>query len=157
MRRDSGIFEAELKKRKEVLGYLHSRGVKDETIQSWRLGMPQPAGKGFQKHLLSKGFAKDYIAEAGVGIKSEKKVGEVYDRFAGHPCSLYTTRPAVSSPSPADFLRKLKAHVKRVSRPKYVNSPETALFRKSRILYGYDRAKNFIRKARLHSPRRGPV
>jgi DNA primase len=144
------FFESTLKERADVAAYLHARGVKDETIASWRLGYAPASWEELSKHLVSRGFSKDEIVEAGLAAKSEKKPGEVYDRFRGRIMfPLFDPSGRVVA-----FSGRFFEEIKGTNPPagggepaKYVNSPETVLFKKSKLLYGFDRAKNNIRKA----------
>lgn len=141
------FFEEELKKRKEVLEYLRNRGVADETIVAWRLGYAPASWEELSRALVAKGFKKEDIAAAGLAVKSEKKPGEIFDRFRGRimfPMGDNTGRIIAFS---GRFYEKVPGAKDDTEPAKYVNSPETALFRKSNMLYGFDKAKNFIRKA----------
>ncbi|MDO8518290.1 MAG: DNA primase [bacterium] len=142
----TAFFESTLAGRKDVQDYLTTRGVSAETIKTWRLGYAPASWEELCKHLLSNGFSKDDIVEAGFGVKSERKPGEVFDRFRGRIMfPIFDASSKVIAVSGRFFEKVLGA--KDDSEPaKYVNSPETPLFKKSRVLYGYDRAKNAIRK-----------
>ena len=141
------FFEDKLKKRSEILNYLHSRGVKDETITLWRLGYAPAAWEELSTHLLAKGFLMSEVVDAGLAIKSEKKAGEVYDRFRGRIMFPMADAGGGVVAFSGRFFEKVHGSKEEGEPAKYVNSPETALFSKSRTLYGLDRAKAFIRKA----------
>jgi DNA primase len=141
------FFEQTRKDRTDVTDYLHSRGVLDETILSWRLGYAPASWRELSEHLQIHGFTKDEIVDAGLAARSEKKPDEVYDRFRGRimfPLFDLTGRVIAFS---GRFFEKVPGGHEESEPAKYVNSPETALFKKSKVLYGLDRAKNFIRKA----------
>ncbi len=141
------FFELELKRRKDVQNYLKTRGLKEETIQSWRLGYAPASWEDLARYLAGRGFAKDLIVEAGFAVRSEKKPGEIFDRFRGRiifPMFDVAGQPIAVS---GRFFEKVQGSKEEGEPAKYVNSPETALFRKSRVLYGFDRARNFIRNA----------
>jgi len=141
------FFETALWERKEVIEYLHSRGLHDDTIRSWRLGYAPATWEALSKHLAAKGFTKDEMVDAGFAVRSEKKPGEVFDRFRGRimfPIFDSAGRPVAVS---GRYFEKVPGQKEADEPAKYVNSPETALFKKSKILYGFDRAKNSIRKA----------
>ncbi len=143
----TSFFESTLKARKDIQDYLHTRGVHEETIAAWRLGYAPASWEDLSKHLLGLGFTRDELAEAGVAAKSERKAGEVYDRFRGRVMfPLFDAGGKVIAFS-GRFFEKVAGQSGEDEPAKYVNSPETVLFKKSRVLYGYDRAKNFIRKA----------
>ncbi len=140
------FFESKLKEKSDALEYLHKRGMIDETISSWRLGYAPASWRDVSKHLALHGFSKDEIADAGLAAKSEKKPGEIYDRFRGRIIfPLFDAGGRVIAFS-GRFFENIAGAKEGEEPAKYVNSPETALFKKSRVLYGYDRAKNNIRK-----------
>lgn len=141
------FFEATLAEKKEVREYLHSRGVTDETIRTWRLGYAPAAWEELSRYLSVKGFSKDDMVDAGFAVRSEKKPGEIFDRFRGRiifPIFDAAGRPIGVS---GRFFERVPGQKEEGEPAKYVNSPETALFKKSKTLYGFDRAKNAIRKA----------
>jgi len=142
------FFQAELEKRKDVLEYVKKRGVTDETITTWRIGYAPAHWRDLSDYLTTKGFSKDIQAEAGLVARSQNKPGEVYDRFRGRIMfPLFDAGGKVIAFS-GRFFEKVEGQKDDGGEPaKYVNSSETPIFKKSRVLYGYDRAKNFIRKA----------
>ncbi|MDE2071522.1 MAG: DNA primase, partial [Patescibacteria group bacterium] len=77
------FFEAELQKRKDVQDYLHTRGLKPETSLSWRIGYAPASWDQLSLHLKSVGFSNEEIVDAGFAVKSEKKQGDIFDRFRG--------------------------------------------------------------------------
>ena len=143
------FFEEQLKKRKDVHDYVLGRGATDETIASWRIGYAPASWRELCDHLERKGFSKADVADAGLAIKSQKEDadGRVYDRFRGRvmfPISDLSGRVIAFS---GRFFEKMEGSKEEGEPAKYVNSPETDLFKKSKILYGLDKAKGFIRKA----------
>ncbi len=142
----TSFFEAQLHKRPDVEEYIRARAVTDETAKTWRLGYAPASWQSASDHLAICGFTKDEIVEAGIAAKSEKRPGEVYDRFRGRimfPISDAQGRVIAFS---GRIFEEMSGSSGEGS-AKYVNSPETVLFKKSRILYGFDKAKNAIRKA----------
>lgn len=137
----------ELKKRTDVLKYLEARGVTEETIVSWRLGYAPASWRETCEHLQAKGFSKEDIADAGLAAKSEKKPGEIYDRFRGRIMFPIADMSGHIIAFSGRFYEKVEGSREEGEPAKYVNSPETDLFKKSKVLYGLDRAKGFIRKA----------
>jgi len=143
----TGFFEHRLAERKDVLDYLKNRGVHDETIKTWRLGYAPAEWESLSRHLHSLGFSQNEIVDAGFALKSEKRQGEVFDRFRGRiifPLFDVAGQPIAVS---GRFFEKVPGAKDDGGEPaKYVNSPETVLFKKSRTLYGLDRARANIRK-----------
>ncbi|HVU80240.1 MAG TPA: DNA primase, partial [Candidatus Paceibacterota bacterium] len=141
------FFESELQKRPDVQEYLHTRGVQKETTAAWRLGYAPASWDSLVKHLLGRGFSKTEIVDAGFAVESQKRPGEAFDRFRGRimfPIFDASGQPIAVS---GRFFEKVPGQKDDTEPAKYVNSPETALFKKSKTLYGYDRAKTAIRKA----------
>ncbi|MCB9815020.1 DNA primase [Candidatus Nomurabacteria bacterium] len=131
-----------LDKEKEAIDYLEKRGVKKDTIAKWRIGFaPGPPKYGWREtkeELEKKGFKQDELLKAGL-IKTTEGGKEPFDVF----------RDRIMFPM-AEPSGKVVAFSGRILHPddkasKYVNSPETALYKKSELLYGYDKAKTGIR------------
>jgi DNA primase len=143
----AAFFEAQLKEVREVGNYLYSRGVKPETVAHWRLGYAPPAWRSLTTHLRSMGFSEQEMLDAGLAIKPEGQDKEVYDRFRGRVMfPIFNPQSRVVAFS-GRFFAKVPGSKEEGEPAKYVNSPETALFHKSRTLYGFDKAKAAIRRA----------
>ncbi len=127
--------------------YAVQRGLRDETLAQWRIGYAPPAWRELLTALSSEGFTVAELAEAGLVKEADGKRGTFYDRFrnrlmfpirdtagrvvgfTGRTIPSPKPEPEGSEPEPA----------------KYLNSPETELYRKSEILFGMDTAKDAIR------------
>jgi len=142
------FFENNLKENNEAIEYLKSRGLKDETIKDFRIGFIKDAWRELYSHLQKIGFTDIEIERAGLAKKSEKGM---YDRFRSRimfPISDSSGRIIAFSgrlfekSNRQDLLNKQVLPVA----PKYLNSPDTPIFKKSSVLYGIDKAKNSIRK-----------
>lgn len=119
--------------------YLKERGLSGETIHAWRIGYAPDAWRALKEHLTAQSFTEAEIARAGL-IKRSEKASESYDVF----------RDRIMFPI-CDASGRVVAFSGRTlhgdaDTPKYVNSPETELYRKSEILFGYDKARQNIRK-----------
>jgi len=142
------FFEAQLTAREDVRTYVRARGVRDETAAAWRLGYAPAQWDALSKHLLSLGWGNSEIVEAGFAVRSEKRPGEIFDRFRGRIIfPIFDIAGAPVAVSGRYFEAVPGSSTSGGEPAKYVNSPETALFKKSRILYGLDRARQAIRKA----------
>ncbi len=135
-------YQAELRQNEAALTYLKERGLLADTIASWRIGYaPGPPERGWRsikEHLEGKGFTTTELFKAGL-IKQTGDGKEPYDVFRNRimfPLFDQGGRPVAFSG------RTLE---KGTDIPKYVNSPETELYKKSELLFGYDRAKHGIR------------
>ncbi len=121
----------------EPLDYLVGRGLTRESIEAFGLGFAPPGWDGLLRHALTRGVRdQDLLA---VGLLAENERGRRYDRF----------RERVMFPI-RDPLGRVVGFAGRVlgdGAPKYLNTPETDLFRKAELLYGLDRARPAIRKS----------
>jgi DNA primase len=136
------FFEIGLSNSVDARAYLERRGVTAETIKKWRIGYaPGPPAAGWRElktHLGTLNFKPTTMQLAGL-IKSSEGGKEPFDVF----------RDRIMFPM-SDQNGKIVAFSGRIlakdsEAPKYVNSPETPLYHKSELLYGYDRAKHGIR------------
>ncbi len=118
--------------------YIADRGVSGTTIYAWRIGYAPDEWRALKAHLTEKKFTEAQMLHAGL-IKKTDPNKESYDVFRDRV--MFPIRD-VSGRVVAFSGRTLK---KEDGIPKYVNSPETDLFKKSEILYGYDIAKQGIR------------
>jgi DNA primase len=128
--------------------YLEKRGLNEESIRAFRVGL---AGDGWDelfKYLRGKGFSEKEIIDAGLAKRNERK--SVNDKFRNRIMfPIADSAGRVVGFSGRVFPAAGAQPEKRedgFEPPKYMNSPETELFHKSRILYGFDRAKHAIRK-----------
>jgi DNA primase len=117
--------------------YLARRGVSPRAIQTFRLGAAPPAWDDTVNWARSKGFDPDLVEQAGLIIRREDGSG-YYDRFRGRLifpiCDEQGRVIAFSG-------RVLTADA---DTAKYINSPETPLFHKSRVFYGLDKSRRAI-------------
>ena len=119
--------------------YIEDRGVKTQSVHTWRIGYAKDEWRALRGHLKEKGFTDEQMLAAGL-IKKADQGKEPYDVFRDRimfPIFDPSGRVVAFSG------RTLKTET---GIPKYVNSPETELFKKSEIMYGYDKAKNGIRQ-----------
>ncbi|HEY0980189.1 MAG TPA: DNA primase [Candidatus Paceibacterota bacterium] len=132
-------YESELLKNTEALEYLKARGITEETISAFRIGYA-PNEWRYLSGTASIGDGQ-ILERAGLSKKTEKGY---YDRFRGRimfPLSDSSGRIVGFSGRifPPEGSTAAEG-------PKYLNSPETEVFQKSRILFGFDKAKQAIRK-----------
>ena len=122
-----------------VLRYLREkRGLSDETIETFGLGYAPDSWDVTLTHFTSRGYPESDLLDAG--LLSERDSGGVYDRFR-HRLMIPIRDPRGRM---AGFGARALADEQV---PKYLNSPQTALFDKGRLLYGLDRARKPIRDA----------
>ncbi|KKR88844.1 MAG: primase protein [Candidatus Wolfebacteria bacterium GW2011_GWA2_42_10] len=138
--KDFFILQLADEKNKEALEYLYDRGLKKETIEEFELGF---APQGFDQLtlvLIKKGFAVKDIERAGLNFKTEK--GNYVDRFRNRimfPIHNHFGKTI-------GFSGRIMPKFDTGEMGKYVNSPETPIFSKSKILYGFYASKKFIRE-----------
>ena len=143
----AAFFELRLQEHAAVLRYVRSRGVEEDTVRQWRIGYAPARWRSLSEHLATLGFSHEELVDAGLAIRSEKKPDEIYDRFRGRIMfPLFDPGGAVVAFS-GRFFEKVPGSQDEGEPAKYVNSPETVLFKKSRMLYGLNFAKTAIRKA----------
>jgi len=137
---------AESKVGQEAKQYLLGRGIKEESIKKWRIGYAPDSWSSLLDFLVSQGYSREEVVKAGLAIRKEGDssqlavVSSYFDRFRGRImfpiCDLNGQVVGFSG-------RIFKTE----DTAKYVNTPNTLLYDKSRILYGLDKAKLVIRKA----------
>jgi DNA primase len=127
-----------------ALDYLRSRGFTDATIETFQLGYAPAAWDAMTRALLGKrGIPESDLEAAGLVTRRQRGRG-VYDRFRDRV--IFPIRDA-SGHATGLGGRVLGPHDPATQGPKYLNTPATPLFDKSRTLYLIDRAKSGIRRA----------
>ena len=116
--------------------YLRSRGIDDETIERFSLGWAPSGRRTFTDAALAAGYKEEYLIEAGLSLRYDD--GTIADRFRER--AMFPIH-SVSGRVIAFSGRTLRTDEKIA---KYVNSPETPIYVKSRALYGIALAKSEI-------------
>ena len=120
--------------------YLLKRGISDESIRNWGIGYAPSNWKGLSGFLISRGYRIDEVEEAGLVVKNRS--GNFYDRFRGRIIfPIFDLNDQIIGFTGRVFVDMDKDNVS-----KYVNTPNTLLYDKSRVLYGLNKAKMAIRK-----------
>ena len=117
--------------------YLKKRRITSETAKKWRLGYSPDAWDGLIRYAAAKKFTAELLETAGLALRRESGDG-FYDRFRGRlmfPIGDEQGRAV-------GFSGRILTDEK--DQPKYVNSPETPIFQKGRILFALDKAKRAI-------------
>jgi DNA primase len=121
----------------EALEFLHQRGLQHTTIETFGLGYAPPGWEGALQHFLAKGYTQEELLHCGLVTERQGGSG-VYDRF----------RNRVVFPI-RDMAGRMTGFGARIldpnDIPKFLNSPQTDLFDKGRLLYGLDLARKPIR------------
>src|SRR5206468_10059734 len=117
---------------------LTRRDVTPQTIEQLGLGFAPPSREGLKARLLKEGFAQGLLLQSGLIVQRES--GEVVDRF----------RNRLMVPICRDTGSVIAFGGRQMDPdqggPKYLNSPETPIYSKSRTLYGLNLTKGLIRK-----------
>ncbi len=123
--------------------YLTKRGLKDALIEEFEVGFAPNEYDKTTTSLIQKGFKVDDVIRAGIAFRSES--GKVGDRFRGRimfPIHDHSGKVVGFS---GRILPELEA---KTDMGKYVNSPETPIFNKSKTLYGFWKTKRGIRDSK---------
>lgn len=128
---------------KQVLAYLKERGLADESIKNFRLGWaPPPVGGSWNalSDFITRKYSTQELVSSGLAIK--KDTGGVYDRFRSRIMfPIFDISGQV-----VGFSGRIFGTTTSEETAKYVNTPQTSIYDKSRILYGLDKAKLGIRQ-----------
>lgn len=152
------FYHQQLLNNKEALDYLKKRGIKDETIEAFKLGFAPDDWRSLTNYLVKNGFSPKDIVSTGLAIskidipeekidKIQLKENDIYDRFRSRimfPIEDITgniiafTGRIFQGKNPLKTIKDIEAV------GKYVNSPQTIVFDKSKVLYGLSKTKNFL-------------
>lgn len=119
--------------------YCKTRGLSEKTIQKFRMGVSPKGWNTLMTVMFKKGFTFSELVEAGLVIPKEGKPNEGYDRFRNRLMFPINNRDGKVVGFGARLL------VDEENQPKYLNSPESVLFSKRKILYGLHENQRNIR------------
>ncbi len=132
------FFSQNMPEKSPAYEYAKKRGATDQTIKDWQLGFAPDGWRSLLEALQTKGFTNAELLGAGLIKEADGRAGTWYDRFRNR--LMFPIR---------DSAGRTVAFTGRALDPndqaKYLNSPETELFKKSDVLFGMDRAKDAIR------------
>ncbi|MFH1947160.1 MAG: DNA primase [Candidatus Magasanikbacteria bacterium] len=142
---------------KLALDYLKNRGLTDETIEEWRIGFVPEQWDLLTQYLLKKGHSIDDLVASGLTIKRDPsapssrsgqadnfKMHGFYDRFRGRIMfPIWDVHGDV-----VGFTGRVLVETEK-SGGKYVNTPQTIVYDKSRVIYGLNKAKKEIKSEDL--------
>ncbi len=141
------FFRIQLTKNTQVVDYLKSRGVTGESAKEFGIGFAPDGWRNLLEYLVVRGKRREALEKSGMIIKSPKGW---YDRFRSRimfPLKNgsgqivgFSGRIFVSAGKKEDLSQSVEE-----TGGKYINSPQTILYDKSRVLYGFDLAKQAIR------------
>jgi len=110
-------------------------------VNEFEVGLAGGENDSLIKHLTKKGFQASEVEAAGLAFKTER--GTYWDRFRNRlmfPINNHFGKVV-------GFTGRILPGHESEKTGKYVNSPETPLFNKSKLLFGFDKTKGFIREA----------
>lgn len=122
---------------KKAFAYLQKRGLNKATIDNFNLGYAPLNWESLNKFLTKRGFSTQEIVGAGLGVVGKSGA---YDRFRGR-----VIFPLID---PQNRIIGFSGRVLGEGEPKYINTPQTAIFDKRRFLYGLNLTKGVIRESK---------
>jgi DNA primase len=130
-----------LKQADHARAYMQQRGLNIDVAKRWQIGYAPNSWNHLSRWAETAGFSREELLESGLVVLRNEREGDYYDRF----------RDRLMFPIRND-VGEVIAFSGRVLDPnasggKYVNSPETSLFSKGNILFGFDRTKRAVAKA----------
>lgn len=131
------FYQTQLPKKTDAVAYLKARTVTGVTAKAWRIGYAPDEWRAGKQAVESAGFTSDV----------QRQVGLVKGESGKDPYDVFRDRIMFPICDPSGRVIGFSGRVlsKDSEAPKYVNSPDTALFNKSEALFGYDKAKQGIR------------
>jgi DNA primase len=117
------------------LSYFRKRGFRDDIIRLFQLGYSPERRNAFSSEALKSGYRQNYLVQTGLSIERDERL---FDRFSGR---VIFPIHALSGSVIGFGGRTLKSDKKLA---KYVNSPESEIYHKSKVLYGLFQAKKAI-------------
>ncbi len=134
LRESAKFYKSQLVKHTLIMDYLKNRGLNSGSLAEWEIGF-SPDKYGLIKYLIKKGFSSEDILSSGVAISTGK---EIFDRFYGR--IIFPIKDITGN------VVSFAGRVVEGGEPKYLNGPDTKIFKKSEVLFGLDKAKSFARK-----------
>jgi len=125
--------------------FLATRGIEEATAREYRLGAALREWHDLERALRARGFTEDELLAAGLLARSGRAAEEsCHDRFRGRVMFPFIE----ASGRVIGFAGRAVAHASESREPKYLNGPETPVFRKGHLLFGHPRVAQAICSAR---------
>ncbi len=139
------IYTQALPKNREAQEYLRSRGLTEETVREFELGYAE-GGETLTIQLLKQGFDVQDIVRAGLAQKNVRGLyrDKFQERIVFPIANQVGKTVAFTGRILPGTVERIKAQGMTMEPPKYLNSPDTLIFNKSKILYGLDKSKQAI-------------
>lgn len=132
-------FQGQLQQSQSSLEYLAKRGITDATRERFRFGYAPESREGFIAFAARQGFSPRQVVQAG--LATERENGGISDKFRGRLMVPIQNLSGVVVGFGGRILDPQS------QAPKYMNSPETALYTKSDILFGLNHSRHAIAKS----------
>ncbi|MBD3248309.1 DNA primase, partial [Candidatus Falkowbacteria bacterium] len=129
-----------------VRDYLKKRDLDENTLVEWQIGYSPESWDDIINILKKRGFSDNEIFAAGISVKKENSSSRFYNRFRGRvmfPINDFSGNPVAFTARVSPEKEKTEVM------GKYINSPQTMIYDKSKILFGLDKAKQAIREEKL--------
>ena len=120
-----------------ALEYLNKRGVSPKVIRENQLGYALSEWSGLFDHLIKKGFQKDDIVELGLAKNGEKGIYDAFRNRIMFPIYSVSGRIIAFGGRTLESSKEI---------PKYINSPDTPIFKKGKNLYGIKDKGSILKK-----------
>lgn len=134
----SGYFIRQMQQSAKASEYMGSRGISGESVNHFKIGYAPPGWNNLLRYLRAKGFGDQEISDAGLVVSGNKGPYDMFrDRIMFPIMNMSGNVIAFGGRAFDD------------TPPKYINSPETPVFKKSETLYGLSHAKDDIRRANM--------
>lgn len=128
-------FSAQLGRSQKAAFYIQGRGITAESIERFRIGYAPDGWQNLLRYLKEKGYRDQEILESGLAVSGNKG-----------PYDMFRNRVMFPITSMSGTVVAFGGRAFDDATPKYLNSPETAVFNKSETLYGIFHAKEDIRR-----------
>jgi DNA primase len=152
-----GFFKENLyggEESKAALAYLKKRGLQKDVLEQFSLGYAPKAWDGLSRHFKKKGVSQEKALELGLLIKNEDN--RVYDRFRGRiifpifsetgTILAFGGRTIFDDAASAASAARVAGTANAATGAKYLNSPDSPIYKKGHHLYGFHLSKNFMKE-----------
>lgn len=127
--------------------YLHSRGVSPESIKNFRIGWAPDSWQSLRNFLSGEGYSDQETEATGLIVKGESRPDEYHDRFRHRIMFPIGDSQGQVIGFSGRLFDKIQGKTVHADAGKYINTPSTALYDKSRALYGLDKARGAMRQS----------
>lgn len=136
-------LENSLKIEPDVNKYLQERGLNNQTLKTFNIGYAKNEWRYLTTTLKQRGYTDNELVLAGLSVATTKGL---YDKFRGRIMFPIANSQGKFVGFSGRIMPKYSVHENGNEAPKYMNSPETPLYHKSNVLFGYSVARDAIRK-----------